>query len=140
MQRMTDNELDRYGVELLWRVKALIDAYRAAGAKSQDPDEAVWQARLALAELAIGDDARGRMQRGRRGGLAGRAADGLENLDTEDDLDNRATRQRREHLMMLVQFLTDLRRFGFSGVIDLTVSDRAMAAGQEPRVLYPAEI
>jgi hypothetical protein len=113
---MTDVDLDRYGAELHRRVDMLIETLQGlpAAEASGDPvaissaEEAAWQARLALAEIALGDMARVRMLRE------------IEPLDNQGD--DPATNHRRR-LIMLARILTDTRPFGFADVTDVAVAD-----------------
>jgi hypothetical protein len=128
---MTDDDLDRCRVEMYRRVEVLIETRRAlAAAKASGKPDAIalaegvaWQAGLALAESAINDMARVRMQRE------------IEHLDHEDD--DPATNHRRG-LIMLVRFLTDMRPFGRPDVTDVAAGDIfRQLNGVQGQLLHP---
>src|SRR3954463_16383238 len=105
MALMTGDDLERLRAEEYRRVDARIERLRdlEAAEASGDPDaiskakEAAWQARLAHAGLAIGDEVRARMMRE------------IAHLDNQPD--DAATNHRRG-LMMLGRFHFDLRSLG----------------------------
>jgi hypothetical protein len=118
-----DDLLDRLNTELHRRVDALIEALRAdtAAEASRNPDaisrETVWQARLALAELAFGDALRERMA--------------LEIAPLENQGDDPATEHRRM-LLGLGRFMSDLRSIGSTKLSDLTTGDTLIMLGGKP--------
>jgi hypothetical protein len=113
---MTDDDLDRIGVELHRRVDVLIEARRALAAAQASCDadaisqaeEAAWQAGLALAVPALDDMARNRMARE------------IEHLDNKPN--DPATNHRRG-LLMQGRFLIDMRPFGRADVTDVFAGD-----------------
>jgi hypothetical protein len=125
------DDLDRLNAELHRRADTLTEALRANAASeaSCDPDaiararETERQARIALAELAIGDTARDSM------------AQEIEHLGNQGN--DPATNQRRG-LMMLGRFLTDMRPLGIPAITDVAVADTLRQLnGVEGQLLRP---
>ncbi len=125
--------LDRLNAELLRCVAALIEALKAIAVAeaSRDADaisqarETVWQARLALAELAFGDELRERMDQ---------EIAPLDNQGDDPEIEH------RRMLMGLGRFMQDLRSIGSAKLSDLTAGDALiMLDGKPGRVLRPVE-
>ena len=129
---MTDDDFERLRAEVYRRVDAKIEALKAVrdAEASGDADaiseakEAVWQARLAHAELAIGDEVRVRMKRE------------IAHLDNQPD--DPATNHRRR-LMMLGRFSTTAV-LGLPDLLGVATADTVrQLEGKEGQVLRPVD-
>ncbi len=126
-----DDFLDRYAAELYRRVDTLVAALRAvevaeasrdAAAISQ-AEEAAWQARLALAELAFGNALRDRMKQ--ESAL-------LDNLGDDPETEH------RRMLLGLSRLMLDVRSIGSAKLSDLVAGDAlVMLDGETGKVLHP---
>jgi hypothetical protein len=127
-----DDFLDRLGAALHQHAEALIKALSALAAAEAscgadaiaETRETVWQARLALAELAFGNALKERM------------AQAIAPLDNQGD--DPATEHRR-FLLGLGQLMLDVRSIGSETLSDLTAGDtRSLLSGKPGQVLRPA--
>jgi hypothetical protein len=125
------DDLDHLSSELNRHVHALIEARRAFAAVevSGDPDalaqarETVWQAGLALTELAFGNTLRERMD---------------QEIAPLDDQGNDPETEHRRALMMVGRFMQDLRSIGSAKLTDLTAGDiLRFLNGEAGRLLHP---
>jgi hypothetical protein len=135
---MDDDFLDRLNTELHRRVDMLTEALKALAIAEASHDqetiaqahETVWQARLALAELAFGNALRERM------------AQEIAPLDNQGDdptTEHGRMIEHRRMLMGLSRLMKDIRSIGSEKLSDLVAGDTILLLEGRPghQVLYP---